>query len=351
MLSAAMLLGLGSAVWGQYPTTGASQVGALYSGGDNGRPKLNKGNCGSNTSRVSVDFQVITTVNPSFPQQPFGVLYWQDAPIPAPVVSTGSSGGYQQTLTSPVNCAEPVAEQVVTDNILLIPGQAAFPLSQYNPLVPTVSEFMDDLCRADGGVRTRRAYCFGVRNGQGGTTSVRGGDGPDIDTEPPAAPSGIRVEAGDLYALLTLGAPAGSDAVEAQAMQYQVESRECAPPDGGVPDAGELDAGTVDAGWGPCGPFERRGGSAHSPVRVGGLRNGVSYELRALAVDDFGNEGPVSSSVFVTPVKEYGLLDLYGGQVVGVSCQQGPALAWWLAGGVLAVALRRKARRRMGAET
>ncbi len=330
----------------QIPGQTGSQVGALYNGGQNARPRLNKASCASNNALVAVDFQVVVSVNPSFPTIPYGVLFADDVPIPAvnPNTNTTASGGVSTALVSAVTCAEPVQADIIQDNIPLLGLQLAFPMSQYNPSVPTVSDFMADLCNADGGVRTRRAYCFGVRNGQGATTTVRGGDGPDIDTIAPGVPSNIRAQSGDGYIEVTLGAPAGVDAVEAQNMTYVVQVRQCSPPDAGTPDAavvttdGGTDAGTPDAAVddGPCGPFRNVGSAARSPVRVEDLQNGVQYEMRAYAIDDFGNEGPPSTqTVFANPVKEYGLLDLYGGEVAGFSCGQtrgglGVVLLWAL---------------------
>jgi uncharacterized protein (TIGR03382 family) len=306
-----------------------SQVGALYLGGDTSRPKLNRSNCNDNSTRVSVVFNVFAVTNTAggFGVAPSGVLYQQDVTIPP--AYTGSASGGPQQYRAAVNCLDPTTDTFTLEVPLLSSTLTTFQASQYVAPVPTVSEFMSDLCNnADGGVRIRRAYCFGVRNGQGGAVLARGGDGPDIDTQAPNAPTVLSVQPGDTEAQLTVGIPPGTDSVEAANMKFVPQMRECSIPDAGAAssDAGEVDAGssdggTADAGEGPCGPFHDVGGAAASPVTVGNLVNGKSYELRAYAVDDFGNQGPPSSvSVFVAPRKEYGLLDLLGGGASGFSC-------------------------------
>ena len=314
-------------------TANGYQVGALYTGGNGARPRLNQANCDTfDDLRVAVDFQTAVTLNTTG-VVPYGVLYTDDVPIPAVTQQSASSGGAgtTATLTAAVGCGEPVASRIIQDNIPLPAGAGAFALSRYLVSNPTVSDVMMDLCNnPDGGVRVRRAYCLGIRNGQGSTTVVRGGDGPDIDTQPPGVPSSIRVEAGDQYADVYLTPPAGTDSVEALAMRYVIQGRKCQRAlfdgDGGVvnADAGWNDAGANDVGDLFCEAWRQVGGPALSPVQVTGLDNSVDYQFRAYAVDDFDNSGPTGGTAYGRPRKEYGLLDLYGNPVYGGSCSQGP---------------------------
>lgn len=331
----------------QFPNTGTNtfQVGALYVGGENARPRLNRSNCGSFGSAPAVDYQLVVNLA-GLGTLPVGVLYTEDVPIPAPPTQTTTASGTTVALVSSVTCAEPVAGKILVDNIPLLPGTSRFPLSQYYTNPPSVSDLMDDLCNnADGGVRKRRAFCLGVRNGQGAATQVRGGDGPDVDTIVPGAPAAIRVENGDAYLTVTLTAPSGTDAVEANAMRYVLEARECDSSlfgdAGALPDAGPApaDGGAGQDALDPfCGEWRQVAGPALSPITVSGLRNGTHYQLRGQAVDDFDNTGPIGGSAFGQPIKEYGLLDLYGGQVYGGTCAQLDGMSagvmvgavWWM---------------------
>lgn len=303
------------------------QVGALYSGGDNSRPRLNKNNCGTFGSPPAVDFQVV--VNNAGATLPVGVLYREDVSIPAQVVTTTPTPGTPTPVTTAVTCAEPTSSNIIRDNIPITGTTLTFTLVSQYPNIPSVSDVMQDLCeRTDGGVRKRRAYCFGVRNGTGGATQSRGGDGPDIDTIAPGPPANIRAESGDSYLTVTLLPPNGTDAVEGLNMRYVPEIRECDASlfvDGGVlPDAGPAgDGGTAVDVLDPfCGEWRQVGGPVVSPLSLTNLENGKHYEVRAWAVDDFDNSGPRGGSAFGHPIKEYGLLDLYGQPVYGGSCSQ-----------------------------
>jgi hypothetical protein len=341
----------------QYTATGS--VSALYTGGDSSRPKLNRDNCRS-SALVDVTYNYTMSNAGIMGAVVLGVLYKQDFSIPASASDGTTASSYNPygtvTGTSPVQCTEPTSDNILQDNIPLA-EMGSVSLTQLKSI--TVADLMDDLCDSESGVRKRRAVCLGLRNGSGSNTVARGGDGPDIDTEPPGAPSSISARAGDAMMEVTLGAPAEADAVETAQMRYVVEHRRCTPEQAGAPaDAGKdgdggaalsADAGVPDAGpeqVGACGEFSR-GSARSSPVVVTGLVNGVTYQVRARAVDEFGNVGSPGGSTFGTPAKEYGFLDLYGGEVYGFSCSQDRG---WTVGGVLLVgawALSRRRRRRV----
>ena len=301
-----------------------SQAGAKYLGA---RPVLNKSNCSSVATPVDVQFDLIVSAAPTNTTgtivQPVGVLYVHDSEIPAAVVNpattTGPNGQQIPNIyVSPVQCPEPTAANILTpqftgrDNILLTPGTITLTLRQQQIQV-TVNALMEDLCNsADGGVRKRRAICFGIRNGQGGTTVVRAGDGPDIDTQIPGEPTRLTAQDGDEEIQLSVTPPNTGDAVERAQMRYRVKYRQCTPEQGlvdaGTPDAavapvqdagmvdaggtdgGDTDGGTPDAGvpdaavvveeLGPCGAYtDFPSDPLVSPVRVTGLQNGVTYQF------------------------------------------------------------------------
>ncbi|MEW5849722.1 MAG: hypothetical protein AB2A00_12970 [Myxococcota bacterium] len=341
--------------------TTTAQVGALYEGGDNGRPRLNAERCRDLTGAVEVVYTVNVTTTGVTLTNPTGVLYTQDVSIPAPSTSTASSSGgvaVVPTLTSPVQCSEPQDGKILLDNIAM--GQGAFELRLSQMRYTPLSDLMSDLCETDGGVRKRRAVCLGIRGGQGNNTVARGGDGPDIDTVPPGAPGAISAEVGDGEAHVSVDPPANADNVERALMTYVIQYRRCTPEqagvdtgssssssggtaDGGTRDAGRPDAATTTEDLGECGAYAESSAQG-SPVEVTGLENGVTYQLRARAVDDFGNAGPAGTqTIFVTPKKEYGFLDLYQGPVYGLSCQQmgGSSLWWFMAAGAWWVIRRR----------
>ena len=139
--------------------------------------------------------------------------------------------------------------------------------------------------------------------------------------------------------------------------RYQISVQDlmadlCADVDGGIRTMRAvcfaIKAGQTGSSLALCGSFTRTGNAGFSPLTLDGLNNGKSYEVRAIAVDDFGNVGPPGSSVFGTPQKEYSFLDLQQGSNYGFSgCTQsgGGAAAMVLAAfGVRSLLRRRKSK-------
>ncbi|MEW5854991.1 MAG: hypothetical protein AB2A00_39815 [Myxococcota bacterium] len=313
-----------------------AQVGALYEGGDAARPQLNGTDCQDLSGAVDVRYTYALSSSTTLTTTPVAVLYIQDVSIPAASTTTTDTTGTTTTTTSSVACSEPADDKILLDNITLTATSGELLLSSLRYL--SLEELMSDLCDEEEGIRKRRAVCLGIRPGSGTTTVARGGDGPDIDTEPPGAPRSLSAQEGDAMALVQAEAPSDADSVERGEMTYVVQYRPCTPEEAALdaPDAG--DAGTADAGdggtgdantesTGPCGEWAATDAQG-SPVVVSNLGNNVVYQLRAYAVDGFGNSGPVGDdTVFVTPRQEYAFLDLYGQPVYGVSCAHASSAA------------------------
>ncbi|MEW5849059.1 MAG: hypothetical protein AB2A00_09600 [Myxococcota bacterium] len=293
-----------------------AQVGALYEGGDAARPQLNRSKCDDLQGVVDVRYTYALAQTGTITTVPVAVLYTQDVNIPA-ASSTTTDTTTTTTTTSPVTCSEPADDNILLDNIALSSDTGEVLVSSL--LYLTLDELMGELCDEEAGVRKRRAVCLGIRPSSGSTTVARGGDGPDIDTEPPGAPGSLSAQEGDAIAIVDVGAPADADATERAEMTYVVQYRRCTPEEAAAHGVDAGDAG-VATEMDPCGQYVETSAQA-SPVEVSGLDNDVVYQLRAYAVDGFGNAGPASeATAFVTPRKEYGFLDLYGAPLHGASC-------------------------------
>jgi hypothetical protein len=105
-------------------------------------------------------------------------------------------------------------------------------------------------------------------------------------------------------------------------------------------DAASADAASADAGGtslcGASSAFARGTSGLQLPLRVTGLTNGASYEVRVRVQDGAGNVGGAGAAAVVEPQPEFGFWDMYGGSEEGfgwTSCQQGPSAGWlgWLA--------------------
>src|SRR5690606_16740018 len=128
----------------------------------------------------------------------------------------------------------------------------------------------------------------------------------DVDTLAPGSPDITSVVGGDEKLTLTVG---GLDASLGDVYEFDIHYRPC---QGDADDAGvATDGGTaeeiIEDEESTCdapGPYRVRQGVDGSSIVLSGLENGVTYEVRVVAVDDFGNVGEPSAPETGTPQNE-----------------------------------------------
>lgn len=175
----------------------------------------------------------------------------------------------------------------------------------------------DETCGDVGARETNAALCWYILDANLDRVVTSNGIALSYDTALPVAPllEDVLAEAGQVS--FTLRDPAD----QGDAFQARVQYRPCAAFDGGpVVDAGGDDAGRVtDDGDADVSACESPNAYAELTfdslsVVIGDLQNGSSYEFRARLEDDFGNVGPFSSAIVVTPRAQLGVLDFYDGE-------------------------------------